>query len=135
MNKGMGMDGFQDIMPMGDDDNLITVDDLNDSLSPDRLLNAQMKDIMIFDDLEIPPPEASSMGLPSQPGMHEGEANWGLEPDGAAKFDDPVRLYLKEMGKAKGNDENLFVLLAKQREISRDLEQLKTTATPKGENG
>jgi hypothetical protein len=39
------------------------------------------------------------------------------------------------MGKAKGNDENLFALLAKQREISRDLEQLKTTATPKGENG
>jgi DNA primase len=41
----------------------------------------------------------------------------------------------EEMGKAKGSDENLFVLLAKQREISRDLEQLKTTATPKGENG
>jgi len=41
----------------------------------------------------------------------------------------------EEMGKAKGNDENLFALLAKQREISRDLEQLKTTATPKGENG
>jgi DNA primase len=41
----------------------------------------------------------------------------------------------EEMGKAKGNDENLFALLAKQREVSRDLEQLKTTATPKGENG
>ncbi len=64
MNKGMGMDGFQDIMPMGDDDNLITVDDLNDSLSPESLLNEQMKDIMIFDDLEIPPPEASSMAMP-----------------------------------------------------------------------
>jgi RNA polymerase primary sigma factor len=98
MNKGMGMDGFQGIMPMGDDDNLITVDDLNDSLSPDRLLNAQMKDIMIFDDLEIPPPEASSMALPAQPGMSEGEGDLGLEADSAAKFDDPVRLYLKEMG-------------------------------------
>src|SRR4030042_6158940 len=57
MNKGMGMDGFQEIMPMGDDDSLITVDDLNDSLSPECLLNEQMKDILIFDDLEIPPPE------------------------------------------------------------------------------
>ena len=56
MNKGMGMDGFQDIMPMGDDDDLITVDDLNDSLSPESLLNEQMKDIMIFDELEIPAP-------------------------------------------------------------------------------
>ncbi len=98
MNKGMGMDGFQGIMPMGDDEHLITVDDLNDSLSPESLLSTQMKDIMIFDDLELPPPEASSMGLPSQPGMHEGEGDLGLEADGAAKFDDPVRLYLKEMG-------------------------------------
>jgi RNA polymerase primary sigma factor len=98
MNKGMGMDGFQSIMPMGDDDNLITVDDLNDSLSPESLLNAQMKDIMIFDDLEIPPPEVSGLGLPSPPDMHDGDGDLGLEPDSAAKFDDPVRLYLKEMG-------------------------------------
>jgi len=98
MNKGMGMDGFQDIMPMGDDDNLITVDDLNDSLSPESLLNEQMKDIMIFDDLEIPPPEASSMALTSQIHMGEGEGDLSLEPEAAAKFDDPVRLYLKEMG-------------------------------------
>jgi len=98
MNKGMGMDGFQGIMPMGDDEHLITVDDLNESLSPESLFNAQMKDIMIFDDLEIPPPEASSMALPSQPGMSEGEGDLGLEADSAAKFDDPVRLYLKEMG-------------------------------------
>ena len=98
MNKGMGMDGFQDIMPMGDDDNLITVDDLNDSLSPESLLNEQMKDIMIFDDLEIPPPEASSMPLTSPMHLGGGEGDMGLEPEAAAKFDDPVRLYLKEMG-------------------------------------
>ncbi len=98
MNKGMGMDGFQDIMPRGDDDNLITVDDLNDSLSPESLLNEQMKDILIFDDLGIPPPEATGMPLPSHLEMGEGEGDLGLEADGAAKFDDPVRLYLKEMG-------------------------------------
>ena len=83
---------------MGDDDNLITVDDLNDSLSPESLLNTQMKDIMIFDDLEIPPPEASSMAMPSPDEPGEGEGDLGLEADSAAKFDDPVRLYLKEMG-------------------------------------
>ncbi len=98
MNKGMGMDGFQDIMPMGDDDNLITVDDLNDSLSPENLLNEQMKDIMIFDDLEIPPPAVSSLALTSQMNTGEGEGDLSLEPEAAAKFDDPVRLYLKEMG-------------------------------------
>ena len=53
---------------------------------------------MIFDDLEIPPPEVSSLAMPSHPGMGESEGDLGLEPDGAAKFDDPVRLYLKEMG-------------------------------------
>jgi RNA polymerase primary sigma factor len=92
------MDGFQDIMPMGDDENLITVDDLNDSLSPESLLNEQMKDIMIFDDLEIPPPEVSSLPITSHMDMGESEGDLGLEPDGAAKFDDPVRLYLREMG-------------------------------------
>jgi len=98
MNKGMGMDGFQSIMPMGDDDSLIIVDDLNDSLSPENLLNEQMKDIMILDHLEIPPPEASSMAMPAHLGMGDGDADLSLEAESAAKFDDPVRLYLKEMG-------------------------------------
>ena len=88
MNKGMGMDGFQDIMPMGDDDNLITVDDLNDSLSPESLLNEQMKDIMIFDDLEIPPPEASSMAIPAQMHLSGAEGDLSLEAESAAKFDE-----------------------------------------------
>jgi RNA polymerase primary sigma factor len=57
-----------------------------------------MKDIMIFDDLEIPPPEVSSMPLTSPMDLGEGEGDLGLEPETAAKFDDPVRLYLKEMG-------------------------------------
>jgi RNA polymerase primary sigma factor len=98
MNKGMGMNGFQEIMPMGDDENLITVDDLNDSLSPECLLNEQMKDILIFDDLEIPPPEVSSLAMAPSAEMGEHEGDLSLEPEGAAKLDDPVRLYLKEMG-------------------------------------
>jgi RNA polymerase primary sigma factor len=98
MNKGMGMGGFQDIMPMGDDEHLITVDDLHDSLSPESLLNEQMKDIMIFDDLEIPPPEPSSLPLTSPVNLGDGDGDMNLESEAAAKFDDPVRLYLKEMG-------------------------------------
>jgi RNA polymerase primary sigma factor len=98
MNKGMGMDGFQEIMPMGDDETLITVDDLNDSLSPECLLNEQMKDILIFDDLEIPPPEVSSLAMSPAVELGENEGDLSLEPEGAAKLDDPVRLYLKEMG-------------------------------------
>jgi RNA polymerase primary sigma factor len=99
MKKGMGMDGFQEIMPMGDDENVITVDGLNDSLSPESLLNEQMKDIMIFDDLEIPPPEASSIAIPPPMNLgRDGGGDLSLEPESAAKFDDPVRLYLKEMG-------------------------------------
>jgi RNA polymerase primary sigma factor len=98
MNKGMGMDGFQEIMPMGDDDSLITVDDLNDSLSPECLLNEQMKDILIFDDLEIPPPEVSSLAVSPSMEMGENGGDLSLEPEAAAKLDDPVRLYLKEMG-------------------------------------
>ena len=80
-------------MPMGDDDDLITVDDLNDSLVPDAFLSEPVKDIMIFDDLPLPPGEASP-GL----NMGEGEVDLAVEPESSAKLDDPVRLYLKEMG-------------------------------------
>ena len=99
MSKSRGMDGFQDIMPMGDDDSLITVDDLNDSLSPDVLLNDPIKDILIFNELELAAAETpGGLALTSPLEMGEGEGDLGLEPDASAKLDDPVRLYLKEMG-------------------------------------
>ena len=98
MNKGIGMDGFQEIMPMGDDDSLIAVDDLNDSLSPESLLNEQMKDILIFDGLDLPPAEVASLAMVSPMEIGEGGGDLSLESEGGAKLDDPVRLYLKEMG-------------------------------------
>ena len=91
------MDGFQKIMPMGDDDTLITVDDLNDSLSPESLLNEQMKDLLIFDELDLPPAEVASLAMAPME-TAEGDGDLSLEPEGGAKLDDPVRLYLKEMG-------------------------------------
>ncbi len=99
MNKGIGMNGFKETMPMGDDDTLISVDNLNDSLSPESLLNEQMRDILIFEELDLPPAEVSSLSMASPMEMSEGgEGDPGLDTDGGAKLDDPVRLYLKEMG-------------------------------------
>ena len=99
MNKGIGMDGFKEIMPMGDDDTLISVDNLNDSLSPESLLNEQMRDILIFEEMDLPPAEVSSLSMASPMEMSEGgEGDPGLDTDDGAKLDDPVRLYLKEMG-------------------------------------
>ena len=99
MTKGMGMDGFQVIMPMGDEDGLMAMDDLNDSLSPENLLNEQMKDIMVFDDLELPAAEANrKVTLTTPLELEENEGEMVPEPEGVAKLDDPVRLYLKEMG-------------------------------------
>ncbi len=65
MNK-RGMDGFSEMMPMGDEDGLITVDDLNDSLVTDAFLSEPVKDVLIFDDLPLPPGEVS-------PGLNMGE--------------------------------------------------------------
>ena len=99
MNKGVGMDGFPEIMPMGDDDGLIAMDDLNTSLSPENILNEQMKDIMIFDDLELPAAEVNrKLVLTTPMELEEGEGEMVPEPESVAKLDDPVRLYLKEMG-------------------------------------
>src|SRR3974377_2393416 len=88
-----GMDGFSNMMPMGDDDGLITAEDLNDSLVSDAFLNEPAKDVLIFDDLPLPSGEVSS-GL----NMEEGEVDLAMEPEITVKLDDPVRLYLKEMG-------------------------------------
>ena len=63
MNKGIGMDGFKETVPMGDDDTLISVDNLNDSLSPESLLNEQMRDILIFEELDLPAAEVSSLSM------------------------------------------------------------------------
>ncbi len=99
MNKGMGMDGFPEIMPMGDDDGLLAMDDLSDSLSPESLLSEQMKDILIFDELELMPSEVNrTLTLTTPLELEEGEGDLVPEPEGVAKLDDPVRLYLKEMG-------------------------------------
>jgi RNA polymerase primary sigma factor len=98
MSKGRGIDGFPEIMPRGDNDGLITVDDLNDSLSPD-FLSEPVKDLLLFDDLELAAPEVTrNLNLSAPLDLEEGEADLQLEPEGVAKLDDPVRLYLKEMG-------------------------------------
>ncbi|MFZ2087403.1 MAG: RNA polymerase sigma factor RpoD [Desulfobaccales bacterium] len=92
MNK-RGMDGFSNIMPMGDEDGLITVEDLNDTLITDTFLNEPAKDVLIFDDMPLSSGEVSS-GL----NLEEGDVDLVLEPETTVKLDDPVRLYLKEMG-------------------------------------
>jgi RNA polymerase primary sigma factor len=91
MNK-RGMDGFSN-MPMGEEDGLITVEDLNESLITDNFLDEPSKDVLIFDDLPLSSGEVS----PSM-NMEEGEVDLAIEPESTVKLDDPVRLYLKEMG-------------------------------------
>jgi RNA polymerase primary sigma factor len=62
-----------------------------------------MRDILIFEELDLPPAEVNNLSIPSplemrEEGEGEGEGDPGLDTDGGAKLDDPVRLYLKEMG-------------------------------------
>ena len=88
-----GMDGFSNIMPMDDDDALMTVEEFSESLASDNFLNEPAKDVLILDDLPLPSGEVSH-----NLNMGEGEVDLALEPETAVKLDDPVRLYLKEMG-------------------------------------
>jgi len=99
MNKGRGIEVLHDLMPMGEEDGMLVMDDLNDSLTSDCFLSEPVKDMLIFGDLDIPASEASTgLALPGSLELEDGEADLSLEPDAAAKLDDPVRLYLKEMG-------------------------------------
>ena len=88
-----GMDGFSNIMPMDDEDALITVEEFSESLTADNFLNEPAKDVLILDDLPLPSGETSH-----NLNMEEGEVDLAMEPETTVKLDDPVRLYLKEMG-------------------------------------
>jgi RNA polymerase primary sigma factor len=99
MSKGRGIEVFQDIMPMGEDDGMLVMDDLSDSLSTECFLSEPVKDILIFDDLDLPTSDVSpGLNISSSVEMEESEVDLSLEPEATAKLDDPVRLYLKEMG-------------------------------------
>jgi len=87
------MDGFSNIMPMDDEDALITVEEFSESLTADNFLNEPAKDVLIIDDLPLPAGEVSH-----NLNVEEGEVDLALEPETTVKLDDPVRLYLKEMG-------------------------------------
>ena len=88
-----GMNGFSNIMPMDDEDALITVEEFSESLATDNFLNEPVKNVLILDDLPLPSGEAShSLNL------EEGEVDLAQQPETTVKLDDPVRLYLKEMG-------------------------------------
>jgi RNA polymerase primary sigma factor len=88
-----GMDGFSNIMPMDDDDAIMTVEEFSESLASDNFLNEPAKDVLILDDLPLPSGEVTH-----NLNMEEGDVDLSLEPESAVKLDDPVRLYLKEMG-------------------------------------
>jgi|UniRef100_A0A7C5AKV9 RNA polymerase primary sigma factor len=98
MNK-RGMDGYQEIIPMAEDDGLLVVEELSDSLANDNFFMEPVKDLLLLDSLPLPAGEISpSLNLTSPLDLDEAEMDLGLEPEAAAKLDDPVRLYLKEMG-------------------------------------
>ncbi|MGQ9687984.1 MAG: RNA polymerase sigma factor RpoD [Desulfobaccales bacterium] len=88
-----GIDGLSDLLPMSDDDGLISLEEFNDSLIADSFLNEPAKDVLILDELPVGTAEVSHTL-----NLDEGDVDLALEPETAVKLDDPVRLYLKEMG-------------------------------------
>ncbi len=98
MNKGRGIEVLQDLMPVGEEDGMLVMDDLNESLATECFLSEPVKDMLIFSDLELPPAEVPSrLTMNGTMELEEADLDLSLEPE-AAKLDDPVRLYLKEMG-------------------------------------
>ncbi|MEO0249183.1 MAG: RNA polymerase sigma factor RpoD [candidate division WOR-3 bacterium] len=99
MNKGRGIEGFPEIMPLAEDDGIITMDDLDDPLTTDCFITEPVKELLILDDLEMSPSEISRDFILAPPlELEEVDPDPALEAEVSAKLDDPVRLYLREMG-------------------------------------
>ncbi len=120
MGKGEKLDEVKQLISLGKEKGYLTYDELNNNLPPDLLASDRLDNVMMmFGEMDIdvvdgaedvadqpllsPPAEVAdelSEELEEQPALigEEKEADIEFTPDLLPKTDDPVRLYLREIG-------------------------------------
>ncbi|MGH7121930.1 MAG: RNA polymerase sigma factor RpoD [Acetobacteraceae bacterium] len=118
------------LIARGKERGYITFDELNQVLPPDQNSSEQIEDVMAMlnemgiqvveseesEEAEPPPPVAEK-----QPEEAEGEPQGNLDEASLGRTDDPVRMYLRDMGSVELLSREGEIAIAKRIEAGRDM--------------
>src|SRR6059058_5480888 len=102
----------------------LTYDELNAALPPDQVSSEQIEDTMtMLSELGINLIESEESEEPAEAEAEEGEseARGNVDDDDIGRTDDPVRMYLREMGSVELLSREGEISIAKRIEAGRDM--------------
>ncbi len=102
----------------------VTYDELNAALPPDQVSSEQIEDTMtMLSELGVNVIESEESEEPAAAEVEEadGEARGNLDDDDVGRTDDPVRMYLREMGSVELLSREGEIAIAKRIEAGREM--------------
>ncbi|MGH7114221.1 MAG: RNA polymerase sigma factor RpoD [Stellaceae bacterium] len=102
----------------------VTYDDLNAALPPDQVSSEQIEDTMtMLSELGVNVVESEESEEPAtaEAAEADGEARGNLDDDDIGRTDDPVRMYLREMGSVELLSREGEIAIAKRIEAGREM--------------
>ncbi|HYU12150.1 MAG TPA: RNA polymerase sigma factor RpoD, partial [Stellaceae bacterium] len=102
----------------------LTYDELNAALPQDQVSSEQIEDTMtMLSELGVNVIESEESEEPAEPGAEDGEAETrgNVDEDDIGRTDDPVRMYLREMGSVELLSREGEIAIAKRIEAGREM--------------
>jgi len=123
------MDGMvqavKKMIARGKERGYVTYDELNSALPPDQSSSEQIEDTMaMLSEMGInviEMEEGDEAGVAEPHGEGEGRASGNLDDDDIGRTDDPVRMYLREMGSVELLSREGEIAIAKRIEAGREM--------------
>src|SRR5580704_14437306 len=112
------------MLARGKERGYVTYDELNAALPPDQVSSEQIEDTMtMLSELGVNVIENEESEEPATPDAEEGdgEVRGNLDDDDIGRTDDPVRMYLREMGSVELLSREGEIAIAKRIEAGREL--------------
>jgi RNA polymerase primary sigma factor len=112
------------MLARGKERGYVTYDELNAALPPDQVSSEQIEDTMtMLSELGVNVIENEESEEPATPDAEEGdgEVRGNLDDDDVGRTDDPVRMYLREMGSVELLSREGEIAIAKRIEAGREM--------------
>ncbi|MBV8506867.1 MAG: RNA polymerase sigma factor RpoD, partial [Alphaproteobacteria bacterium] len=112
------------MLARGKERGYVTYDELNAALPPDQVSSEQIEDTMtMLSELGVNVIENEESEEPAAPDAEEGdgEVRGNLDDDDIGRTDDPVRMYLREMGSVELLSREGEIAIAKRIEAGREM--------------
>src|SRR5437588_5823004 len=112
------------MLARGKERGYVTYDELNSALPPDQVSSEQIEDTMtMLSELGVNVIENEESEEPATPDAEEGdgEVRGNVDDDDIGRTDDPVRMYLREMGSVELLSREGEIAIAKRIEAGREM--------------